>query len=376
MAVDMIKTVRRAMDFELGMRQPSQSSSIASIASSWETCRDGLLSGEALAIELQKLQTVYETTKRWDKDIFRTVSLRQIDPRAFLQVRETGSANFELKESLFDRNFPGHYCRRLMETKACIPEGTSVGCTLTLVKHKYRISATQSSYAEQKAEDFRTDKIPIQSIAVTKGAQGSNGKFDPTFSYGIEYYPFEGAGLVSKWAIELANELRQMDYSAITDIELDITYSALAAGYKQAALNAAAKDLETVPRVVSIDLINEIGGDGEEEVANAAAGEIVISGVRKRLPHIISRGEATLKGVELYLKSRTGLPDELTAKFGITPLDTVDSLGDFRVLSSEEKVFIFEPWTVTLKDGKGLWEGTLDEAWLLISYTVSGLVKG
>jgi hypothetical protein len=34
MAVDMIKTVRRAMDFELGLQQPSQSSSIASIASS------------------------------------------------------------------------------------------------------------------------------------------------------------------------------------------------------------------------------------------------------------------------------------------------------------------------------------------------------
>jgi hypothetical protein len=243
------------------------------------------------------------------------------------------------------------------------------------VEHKYRISATQSSYAEQKAEDFRTDKIPIQSIAATKGSAGTSGKLDPTFHYGIEYYPFEGAGLVSKWAIELANELRQIDYSAVTDIELDITYSALAGGDKQAALNAAAKDLETVPSVVSIDLINEIGGDGEE-VANAAAGEIVISGVRKRLPHIISRGEATLKGVELYLKSRTGLPDDLTAKFGITPLDTVDSLGDFRVLSSEEKVFIFEPWTVTLKDGKGLWEGTLDEAWVLISYTVSGLVKG
>ncbi|KAL2799400.1 hypothetical protein BJX66DRAFT_333303 [Aspergillus keveii] len=356
MAVDMIKTVRRAMDFELGMRQPSQSSSIASIASSWETCRDGLLSGEALAIELQKLQTDVPSGIQ----AFVSISRRHL--------------RFQFR-GLVEKH-EGRSAVARPSGKCLCPIAWCVGCTLTLVKHKYRISATQSSYAEQKAEDFRTDKIPIQSIAVTTGAQGSNGKFDPTYSYGIEYYPFEGAGLVSKWAIELANELRQMDYSAITDIELDITYSALAAGYKQAALNAAAKDLETVPSVVSIDLINEIGGDGEEEVANAAAGEIVISGVRKRLPHIISRGEATLKGVELYLKSRTGLRDDLTAKFGITPLDTVDSLGDFRVLSSEEKGFIFEPWTVTLKDGKGLWEGTLDEAWLLISYTVSGLVKG
>ncbi|KAL3439972.1 hypothetical protein BJX65DRAFT_315247 [Aspergillus insuetus] len=377
MAVDMIKTVRRAMDFELCLRQPSQSSSIASIASSWETCRDGLLSGETLAIELQKLQTVYETTPRSDYEMYRTISLREIDPHAFLQLRETGHASFELKESLFDRDFPGHYCRRLMETKVYFPGlSGSISCTLTLVENKYRISATGSSYGEQKAEDFRTDKIPIQSIAATKTEAGGNGKLDPAFYYLNEYFPFEGAGAISKWAIELANELRQRDYSTISDIEIDITYSALAGGNRQAALTAAAQDLQTGSNVASIDLLSELEGDGEDEPARStAASEILISGFPKLLPHITSRGTTAINSVELYLKARADIPEDLTARVNGKTLDPEDQLGDFIVRSLEDSFDITETWTVKLESGGSEWQEVLAEAWLLIGYSVTDLVK-
>ncbi|KAL2850462.1 hypothetical protein BJX68DRAFT_266672 [Aspergillus pseudodeflectus] len=376
MAVDMIKTVRRAMDFELCLRQPSQSSSIASIASSWETCRDGLLSGETLAIELQKLQTVYETTPRSDYEMYRTLSLREIDPRAFLQLRETGHASFELKESLFDRDFPGHYCRRLMETKVYFPGlSGSMSCTLTLVENKYRISTTESSYGEQKAEDFRTDKIPIQSVAATKTTAGGNGKLDPAFYYLNEYFPFEGAGVISKWAIELANELRQRDYSTISDIEIDITYSALAGGNRQAALTAAAQDLQKGPNIASIDLLSELEGDGEDDPARFTAGEILIPGFPKLLPHITSRGTTAINSVELYLKSRAAIPEDLTAMVNGKPLEGKDPLGDFIVCSLEDSFDITETWTVKLESGGSGWEQVLAEAWLLIGYSVTDLVK-
>ncbi|KAJ5287506.1 hypothetical protein N7478_003192 [Penicillium angulare] len=104
MAIDLIKSVKRVMDFELGIRKSNQSNN-ASIAGYWETCRDGLLSGDALATVLQRLQSVSENTKRWDYDIGRIVSQRQIDPHAFLELRETGTASFQLKESLFDQDY-------------------------------------------------------------------------------------------------------------------------------------------------------------------------------------------------------------------------------------------------------------------------------
>ncbi|KAL2832305.1 hypothetical protein BJY01DRAFT_253916 [Aspergillus pseudoustus] len=384
MAVDMIKTVRRAMDFELGLRQPSQASNTASIASSWETCRDGLLSGEVLAIEVQRLKTVYETTRLWDYEIYRSVSLREIDPRAFLELRETGHASFELKESLFDRDFPGHYCRRLMETKVYFPGASrSIGCTLTLTEHKYRISATKTAYEGQSSDDFRTDKIPIQSIAATKSS-GGNGKLEPTFYYANEYFPFEGAGVVSKWNIEFADELRQFDYSAITDVEFDMNYGAIAGGDRQAALDAAAKDLETGPNIASIDLIKDLkpaeeGGE-KKRTSTPANGEIVISQLPTRLPYITSRGSTMVKGVELFLKSKTD--DISLIKASIDPgdgqgleLTEQDVMGDFFVRSNGDgSVRITDEWKITLQLNDQPWSGELKEAWLLISYTVTGIV--
>ncbi|KAL3454322.1 hypothetical protein BJX65DRAFT_300962 [Aspergillus insuetus] len=156
-----------------------------------------------------------------------------------------------------------------------------------------------------------------------------------------------------------------------------MTYSALAGGDKQAALKAAAKDLVTGSNVASIDLINEIGGDdGEDEALKAAAGEIIIPRFPKLLPYITSRGNSTLKGVELYLKSRAGIPENLTARVEGKEPDTKDPPGDFIVRSSEELIDMAKTWTVKLKDGESAWEGAFDEAWLLISYNVTGLVKG
>lgn len=380
MAVDMIKAVRRAMEFELGLRQPAVSN-VASIASSWETCRDGLLSGDVLAIELQTLQTAFEMTKRWDYEIYRSVSLRTIDPEAFLQLRETGSASFEIRESLFDRDFPGHYCRRLMETEVYTPgANASVGCTLTLTEHKYRISATSSSYKEQKAEDFRTDKIPIQSIAVTRGRAANNGKFDPTFYGANEYFPFEGAGVISKWSIELANELRQFNYANITDVELDLKYGALAGGDRDAALKSAAEDLASGRNVASIDLINDLTEpDGAQ--AKSSPTVIEIKDLRDRMPYITTRGETKVKAVKLFVKSKNDTSNMNasinTAGDGLELADQ-DVMGEFVIRSSEveENVGITDTWKVEFTCGEDNtpWEGSFDEAWLLISYSVTGLV--
>jgi hypothetical protein len=146
---------------------------------------------------------VFDNTQPWDYEIYQSVSLRQINPHAFLELRETGSTSFELKEALFNQDFPGHYCRLLMETKVYFPGAPRyIACTLSLTTHKYRISAERTSYAEHKDEDFRIDKIPITSVAATKSAGGS-GLLQPTFHYMNEYFPFEGAGVVSNGTLSL-----------------------------------------------------------------------------------------------------------------------------------------------------------------------------
>ncbi|KAJ5093965.1 hypothetical protein N7456_009826 [Penicillium angulare] len=388
MAVDLIKSVKRVMDFELGIRQSSQSNNV-SISGFWETCRDGLLSGDALAMELQRLQSVFESTKRWDFNVGRIVSLRQIDPHAFLELRETGNASFQLKESLFDQDYPGHYCRHFLSLSVLISStlepSPPVSCTLLLTKHKYRTSATATSYAEQADEDFRTDKVPIQSIAVTYSSW-DNGIIDSNYLMHERYHPFEGAGVISDWQITLPDNFRQFDYSTIDDVQLNVKYSSIAGGDASAALDAAAKDMKENGHVASIDLINDLRSESESDsYMTVASGEIEISEIAKRLPYMISRGNAKFTRVEIFLKSKTNDLDQTTVKATLTigngpgtlhqlsEVDTVRDLLVFRTSSDDKtEITLDDPWKIKIqnKEDDSEWVGELMEAWLLISYSL------
>ena len=46
------------------------------------------------------------------------------------------------------------------------------------------------------------------------------------------YLPFEGAGVLSKWRIELPNKFRQFDYDTMTDVVIRLRYTSLDGGDK------------------------------------------------------------------------------------------------------------------------------------------------
>lgn len=99
-------------------------------------------------------------------------------------------------------DFPGHYCRRIKAVSVSIPcvvgPYTSIGCTLQLLEHRYRLrpgaSSTGSYYRQDAANDerFYTDGIPISSVALSTGSHDS-GVFELSFN-GERY----GAGVISR----------------------------------------------------------------------------------------------------------------------------------------------------------------------------------
>ena len=132
-------------------------------------------------------------------------------PSLSSQLRETGRCEFALPEVLFDMGYPGHYMRRIKSvalTFACVVgPPTSVNCVLRLLEHKFRTSAIatgKNDYPEHTDETddrFSTVNVPITSIAVSTG-QNDSGVFELNFR-DERYIPFEGAGAISKWRIEL-----------------------------------------------------------------------------------------------------------------------------------------------------------------------------
>jgi hypothetical protein len=72
--------------------------------------------------------------------------------------------------------------------------------------------------------------VPITSIAVSSG-QNDSGVFELNFR-DERYIPFEGAGAISKWRIELPKDFREFDYDSITDVVMHLRYTALDGGDK------------------------------------------------------------------------------------------------------------------------------------------------
>jgi hypothetical protein len=107
-----------------------------------------------------------------------------------------------------------------------------VNCTLKLLKSSVRTSATTNGGYERKTDGddtrFRDDFGTLQSI-VTSSAQNDSGLFEPSLR-DERYLPFEGAGAISEWRLELPNEYRQFDYDTISDVILHLRYTAREGG--------------------------------------------------------------------------------------------------------------------------------------------------
>ncbi|KAK0817903.1 hypothetical protein LTR02_017008, partial [Friedmanniomyces endolithicus] len=209
----------------------------------WDSSRDGMLAGEALYLALKQLESAALDDKGYTFEVTKSVSLRQLDALQLLRLRELGTCEIDIPETLFDMDFPGHYMRRIRSVSVTVPclvgPYTTVNATLTLLSSKLRVKSAQGSddYAEQTGSGsldsrFVTGNTPISSIAVCNG-QNDAGAFQLDFGEeAMRYLPFEGAGTISKWRLELPpyREFRQFAYDTITDVILQIRYTSIDGG--------------------------------------------------------------------------------------------------------------------------------------------------
>jgi hypothetical protein len=93
-----------------------------------------------------------------------------------------------------------------------------------------------------------------QSIAMSH-AQNDSGIFELNFR-DERYLPFEGAGAIGQWKLELPGVARQFDYSTITDVIIHIKYTAREGGdeLKASANNVLTERLN--------ELVQQLGEQG------------------------------------------------------------------------------------------------------------------
>jgi hypothetical protein len=235
LAFDVAKKAERALQHELG------DTDLTYLKYNYPSGKEGLLAGEKLHVDLKRMEIDYHDRNRREYELTRNVSLLQVNPLALLQLRMTGRCTLALPEELFDLDGPGHYFRRIKSLALTVPSVTgpyvNVNCTLRLVKSTIRTSPAllDGEYARTDPDDGRfNDHLGSLEAVVTSSGQSDTGMFQTDLN-DQRYLPFEGSGAISEWQLELPanpanDDPSQFDYQTITDIILQLRYTAREGG--------------------------------------------------------------------------------------------------------------------------------------------------
>ena len=359
-AFDIAKKAEQTMKHELMRKELADMNFIK--FNYWDSGRKGLLSGEALYLDLKRMEMAYHDHNKREYEMTKHVSLQQLNPNALLQLKATGSCEITIPEWLFDLDGPGHYMRRIKTVSLSIPcvtgPYTSVNCTLSLLKSTVRQSSLLKDglFGRDGSEDDRFKDYfgAIQSI-VTSSGQNDSGLFDTNLR-DERYLPFEGAGAESRWKLELPNDFKQFDYNTISDVILHLRYTAREGGdlLKFGArdkIDEIVKNAETSGLARSFSLKHDFPTEWHRFVNSAEDDDLSIVIKKDHFPYIAQSFDINISKIQLFaikdggLKGRNIVDIDLEALSGDINDNNESELAiasDTEVLTrdKEEQVFL------------------------------------
>lgn len=229
----------------------------------WDGLHEGLLAGERLSTAMRAMEKAYFDQNRREQELVTRLSLRLDFPLAFLQLKATGACEIEIPEWRLDREYPGHYLRRIKSVSLTIPcvagPYTGVHCKLTLLSSATRVEPTLLDIEDccpgactcgccdsRRYERIQGDPRFVKRYGATEAIATSTGQNDAgLFELNFRderYLPFEYAGAVSRWRIELPMETNAFDIDTVSDLIFQLSYTARDGGslLRKAAWAAAA----------------------------------------------------------------------------------------------------------------------------------------
>jgi hypothetical protein len=334
-AFDTARKAEQAMKYEL-MRPEVDATEFIKF-NYWDGGRKGLLSGEALYLDVKRLEMAYHENNKREYELSKHVSLRQLDPVALLTLKATGTCEVSLPEWLFDLDGPGHYLRRLKAVSVSHPSVTgpltSITCTLSLLKSSVRTSPLlrDDEYARQVGEDERfVDTFgAIQSI-VTSSGNNDSGLFE-TNLHEERFLPFEGAGAISTWRLELPDTFRQFDYNTISDVIVHVRYTARQGGdqVRQAAvqhLEALIEEASTSGLAQLFSLRHDFPSEWHRFVTGDAVSPFAATIKKEFFPYFGQSRDINITGIEMYALTDDGLAATTPGQLDLSALS--DELHD------------------------------------------------
>lgn len=241
LAYDMVLQAQRAWQYELGTDER------VVMGSPWDPGKKGLLAADELIAQIHQLEVRFDQKKPYDHAKSPDIRLSEVDPKALIQLRNTGRCEFTIPEEYFDAIEPGGCFRRWRAMAVTIPcvRGPSavLDGRLTLLAHGRREGSARSG--EITMEVGGRDYIELthgnRDFGLPEGATQEGWRL-----------PFEGTGAVSKWRLELPIETNTFDRRSLTDVVLHGVYTSRNGSPEVRA--TARTEAKNWPRDVMLDI--------------------------------------------------------------------------------------------------------------------------
>jgi hypothetical protein len=358
----------------------------------WDGIRKGLLAGERLGADLERMDAAYLDNEIREVELTKRISLQRLDPLVLVLLREQGECYFELPEVLFDLDCPGHYLRRISSvalTVSCVSSGQGqVNVRLDLLSAKIRAVAVGSQGSELVADGYASTTSIVTSTALEDPGVFSS---DPN---GPRYLPFERRGAVSSWHLAFSNlEYKQLDWNSVSDVTIHLRYTArdeessrdavllnlstnldaMAGGY----LEAPSSGTPTSSGFVVALSAKRDDPDAWFAAQDAGADEVTLTLGEGRLPYFaVGRFESSGWTVDkIHVVTVGGEPTGLTVAVGSSNESLAlskwpDPLVDegVRHAATSSTISALTPWpdTITLSDLLGATVGELDDIIIVV----------
>ena len=365
LAYDLAKQTERAYQHELAL----PSATFIQFGY-WDSLRKGLLAGERLQYDLERMDKAYVENNVREYEITRHISLSLLDPVALLQLQTAGACEFSIPEAWFDLDYPGQYLRRIKSVGVTVPcvagPYTGVPMRLTLVSSRTRIDPSAAGSYPMSEEDvrFQQERGITQSIVISGGREDAGIFSDPRDE---RYLPFEGRGAIGDWSLKLTSAVPTFDWTSMTDVVLHIHYTAREGGdlLRDAALESLNAELAGLPLRRTFSARSEFPSEWNaflRPAEGSSTATLRVDLAERLFPHIAQN--AGLKIAHLEIVTLVNEPEEWNG----AEVDVVTAADtQHATLAGSTLLYAGQP-SASIAYGSGaapgLWEVTLNIAQL------------
>ena len=234
----------------------------------WNSLYEGLTSGEALQLDLERMEATYMQQNERRLEIQKIISLAALDLAAFTNLKDNGECIFDITELDFDYDYPGHYCRQIKSMTLSFPAllgpYQNIHATLTQTGNKTLLIPDSEGVEylleggdQPDASVLRVDTRANQQVALSQGINDS-GLFEVNFN-DERYLPFEGTGAISSWKLDMPKDFNRIDFDNLTDVIIQLNYTAIPGNgdFKDEVIGKIHEKMAAVTPLASAGIPNE-----------------------------------------------------------------------------------------------------------------------